>query len=192
VRKRIAIVRLAVCFAAVLGPMVGLACAQNTRAAIEAQYQRLATAIRQKDVDSILSIQAPNFTSRNPTGTSFDYAAMADYTRRLTASVDSVIHIRNVIRRFQGHGDTAVADVCQEFSRMQRFGDGRPRRVDTSALQEETWVRTSGGWKRQHVENVRGTRWFVDGVRLDPTKPFTPRLPAYVPDVDPPTGCGVR
>jgi len=86
----------------------------------------------------------------------------------------------------------ADADVCQEFSRIQRFADGRPRRVDTSALQEETWVRTAGAWKRQHVENVRGTRWFVDGVRVDPTKPYTPGMPAYVPDVDPPTGCGLR
>lgn len=184
--------RTVVRVAALLGVLAEPACGQSARAGVEAQYERLAVAIRKNDLSGILEIQASTFTSRNPTGTSFDYAAMEAYTRCMTASIDSVIHIRNTIRSFREQGDTAVADVCQEFSRMQRIGDGRPRRVDTSALQEETWVRTPAGWKRSHVENVRGTRWFVDGVRVDPMKPFTPGSPEYVPEVDPPTGCGLR
>jgi hypothetical protein len=38
----------------------------------------------------------------------FDFAAMERYTRRLAAAVDSVIHIRNVIRNFKERGDTSV------------------------------------------------------------------------------------
>jgi len=166
--------------------------AQDARIAIEAQYQRLADAIQRHDVEGILAVQARNYSSINPTGSTFDFAAMERYTRQLAAAVDSVIHVRNVIRTFEQHGDTAVADVCQEFSRIQRFGDGRPRRVDTSALQRETWLHLADGWKRLHVEDVRGTRWFVDGVRVDPSRPYTPGMPAYVPEVDPPTGCGLR
>jgi hypothetical protein len=166
--------------------------AQDARIAIEAQYERLADAIRRNDVPGILAVQARAYSSINPTGSTFDYAAMERYTRRLAAAVDSVIHIRNVIRTFEQHGDTAVADVCQEFSRIQRLGDGRPHRVDTSALQRETWVRLADSWTRLHVEDVRGTRWFVDGVRVDPSRPYTPGMPAYVPAVDPPTGCGLR
>jgi hypothetical protein len=165
---------------------------QDSRAAIEAQYDRLAIAIRRNDVDSILAVQDPSFSSVNPTGNTFDYAAMEAYTRRLVAAIDSIIHIRNLIRQFEQQGDTATADVCQEFSRIQRFGDGRPRRVDTSALQRETWVRRGAAWKRLHVNNVRGMRWFVDGIRVDPSRPYTPGMPAYVPALDPPTGCGLR
>jgi hypothetical protein len=166
--------------------------AQGSRTAIETQYQRLAEAIRHNNVERILALQAPNFSSRNPNGSTFDFAAMEQYTRRLAAAVDSVIHIRNVIRTFEERGDTSVADVCQEFSRIQRFGDGRPRRVDTSALQRETWVHLADGWKRLQVTNVHGRRWFVDGVRVDPSRPYTPGMPAYVPEPDPPTGCGLR
>ena len=165
--------------------------AQNARAAIEAQYQRLAEAIRRNDVEGILAVQAPDFSSDNPTGT-FDYAAMERYTRRMVAAVDSVIHIRNVIRSFEERGDTSVADVCQEFSRVQRLGDGGRHRIDTSVLQRESWIHQADGWKRLHVTNEHGMRWFVDDVRVDPSRPYTPGMAAFVPEPDPPTGCGLR
>lgn len=153
----------------------------------------MAEAIRHNVVEEILAFQAANFSSVNAaTGATFDYAAMETYTRRMVAAVDSVIHIRNIIRSFEQRGDTAVADVCQEFSRIQRIGEV-PRRVDTSALQRESWILQDGEWKRFRVENVRGNRWFVDGVRIDPARPgYVPGMPPYAPEVDPPTGCGLR
>lgn len=166
--------------------------ARDARGAVEARYAALAEAIRQNNVEKIPSFQAPNFSSSNPNGKTFDYAAMESYTRRLSSAIDSVVHIQNVIRSFELHGDKAVAEVCQEFSRMQRIGDGQPHRVDTSALQRETWVRRDGQWRRQRVEDVHGMRWFVDGVRVDPSKPYTHGMPAYEPESDPPTGCGLR
>jgi hypothetical protein len=169
-----------------------LALAQDSRASIESRYQQLAEAIRRNDVEAILAFQAPGFSSRNPNGSIFDFAAMERYTRRLAAAVDSVIHIRNVIRSFEERSDTSVADVCQEFSRLQRLGDDRRHRIDTSVLQRETWVHLADGWKRLNVTNVHGMRWFVDGVRVDPSKPYVPGTPAYVPEPDPHTGCGLR
>lgn len=184
------------CLTMSLGGMLAttprLLSAQDSRTAIEARYRQLAEAIRRNDVERILALQAPDFSSKNPEAGTFDFAAMERYTRRLSAAVDSVIHVRNVIRTFEERGDTSVADVCQEFSRIQRLGDGRSHRVDTSVLQRETWVRLPDGWRRLHVTNVHGMRWFVDGTRVDPSKPYTPGMPAYVPEVDPPTGCGLR
>ena len=188
-RAMLAIPPLLLCAACAAQPRP--AAGADARAEIEARYAALADAIRRDEVEGILAFQAPDFTSRNPNGQAWDYAAMADYTRRLVAVVDSVIHIRNLIRDFRVRGDTAVADVCQEFSRIQRFPEG-PRRVDTSALQTETWVRHPRGWLRSRVENVRGTRWFVDGRRVDATQPYRPDAPEYAPADDPPTGCGLR
>ena len=162
----------------------------DARAEVAAQYERLAEAIRRGDVEAILAMQAPDFSSSNVGGGVFDYAAMEAYTRRMTSAIDSVIHNRNVIREFTLRGDTAVADVCQEFSRIQRV-DGAPHRVDTSVLQTETWVRRPDGWRRRHVENERRMRWFVDGRRIDPLRPSLGG-PEYRPDPDPPTGCGLR
>lgn len=143
----------------VLGPIVWLVAAaaprsghtQTARIEIEHQYESLAAAIRSNDPAKILALQSPSFTSVNVTGEVFRYAAMADYTRRLTSLIDSVIHIRNAIRTFRATKDTAVAEVCQEFSRLQRFGSGPAHRVDTSVLQTETWLRTVEGWRRDRV-----------------------------------------
>jgi hypothetical protein len=183
---------LAMSLGGMLATTPELALAQDSRTAIESQYQQLAEAIRQNDVEGILALQAPDFSSSNPSGNIFDFAAMERYTRRLTAAVDSVIHIRNAIRSFEERGDTSVADVCQEFSRLQQLGDGRRHRIDTSVLQRETWVHLADGWKRLNVTNEHGMRWFVDGVRVDPSRPYVPGMPAYVPELDPPTGCGLR
>jgi hypothetical protein len=163
----------------------------SPRKPLEDRYAQLAAAIRTNRLERILAFQSPAFTSVNVTGQVFDYQAMADYTRRLTSAIDSVLHVQNRIRRLQILGrDTAVVHVCQEFSRIQRIGDGHPHRVDTSALQTETWVRDSAGWFRTRVEDVHGTRWFVDGVRVDPTRPYTAGMPPYRPAVDSVTGCG--
>ena len=78
---------------------------------------------------------------------------------------------------------------------MQRLGDGRPHRLDTSALQRERWVLSGTEWRRERVDDVHGLRWFVDSVRvdpsrrIDPSRPSTP-APPFKPDPDPPTGCG--
>jgi len=167
------------------------ALAQNTRAAIERRYATLDSAIRRNDVAGMLAIQSPNFTSDNVGGVALDYARMVERTRLLASLIDSVIHARNTIREFTTTGDTAVVTVCQEFSRIQRVA-GRARRVDTSVLQRERWVRIGGEWKRDRVDDEHGLRWFVDGVRIEPGRPYAPDAPPYAPNPDPPTGCGLR
>jgi hypothetical protein len=162
---------------------------QSERASIERQYRRLDSAVARNDVTAILAFQSPAFTSINPNGAVFEYQAMEARTRLLSSLVDSVIYVRNTIRDFAGHGDTVVVTVCQEFSRIQRI-DGRPRRVDTSVLRRERWAPVGTEWKRERVDDVHGTRWFVDGVRVDAVRPYSSGAPPYAPNPDPPTGCG--
>lgn len=162
---------------------------QAERASIERQYQRMDSALERNDVNAILAFQAPTFRSGSPNGAALDYQAMEARTRLLSSLVDSVIYAHNTLREFVSHGDTVVVTVCQEFSRIQRIG-GRPRRVDTSVLQRERWVRVGTEWKRDRVDDVHGMRWFVDGVRVDAVRPYSPEAPPYAPNPDPPTGCG--
>ena len=172
---------------ALAGPARALC--QTDRASIQRQYSRLDSALQRNDVTAILAVQAPTFTAINPTGTVMDYQAMEARTRLLSSLVDSVIYVGNTIRDFAGQGDTVIVNVCQEFSRIQRI-DGRPRRVDTSVLQRERWVRVGAEWKRERVDDVHGMRWFVDGVRVNALRPNSSETTPYAPNPDPPTGCG--
>lgn len=181
-------------------PGVG-AGAATARREIEARYAQIGDATVRKDAAALLDLYDPAYLAVNPAiNQRFDYAAVAAYTRRQLAAVDTTLRLRNTIRAFTAGGpgggaavgDTAVADVCQEFARVQRSGDGVPRRVETSALQREVWVRRTDAWRRLRVEGVHGARWFVDAVRVDPGRPYTPGMPAHAPSPDPPTGCGAR
>ena len=75
----------------------------------------------------------------------------------------------------------AVAEVFQEATRYRELA-GQRRKVDTSVLQRETWAKTAEGWKLKVVDNVRDQKRFVDGKRVDPTKPYDPKDPPYNPD----------
>jgi hypothetical protein len=75
----------------------------------------------------------------------------------------------------------AVAEVFQEASRTRELA-GKVRKVETSVIQRETWVKTLEGWKLQSVDNVRDQRRFVDGKRVDPTKPYDPNAPSHTLD----------
>jgi tetratricopeptide (TPR) repeat protein len=58
---------------------------------------------------------------------------------------------------------------------------GRLRHVDTHAVQDEQWVRTSEGWRRGNIFNVRNGPAFVDGKRVDTNKQYDPEAPEYDP-----------
>ena len=80
-----------------------------------------------------------------------------------------------------GECGVAVAVVHQRWSRMQMKA-GKLRRIDTEAIQTETWVNTADGWKLKHIGDVKPGAWYVDGKRIDPSKPYDPNAPEYKPD----------
>jgi hypothetical protein len=58
------------------------------------------------------------------------------------------------LRLRRGECAEAAAVVHQRWSRMQ-LKAGKLRRVDTEAIQTETWVRTKDGWRLRHIGNVK-------------------------------------
>jgi hypothetical protein len=56
--------------------------------------------------------------------------------------------------------------------------------VETTAVQDETWVRTPDGWKNRRVSNIHARRWNIDGKTVDPNQPYDPDAPPYNPPAD--------
>jgi hypothetical protein len=153
---------------------------ERARREIVAQYNKIAEANARKDLDAELAIRAPDFSARFPDGRVASAEEMAGYSRALFAQMQPPVVVRNTIRAFDYRGDTAVATVWQEFSRMQTKA-GALRHVETTAQQRETWVRTSEGWKLRHVADVKPGAWYVDGKRVDPSKPYDPDAVPFDP-----------
>jgi hypothetical protein len=173
-------------FLMVLPLNVSIATAQDDAAVkkeIEAQYQKLAEAHDKKDLKAIAALKTSEFHAVFPDGRVGDVKQMEQYTRQFIESNRPPFNIRNTIQKLTVSENKliAVAEVFQEISRTRELA-GKVRKVDTSVKQRETWVKTPEGWKLKSVDSVRDQKRFVDGKRVDPTKPYDPDAPPYDPD----------
>lgn len=151
------------------------------RRALEEQYAKIAEAQRNEDIDALRATRTPDFTVDLPNGQRWDLETSLNYSRAGFQQVERNINLSNTIDSLDVNGDTAVAVVHQRWSRMQ-VKAGQLRRVDTEAIQTETWVNTKEGWRLKHIGNVKPGAWFVDGKRIDPSRPYDPNAPEYKPN----------
>lgn len=151
------------------------------RRALEEQYVKIAEAQRNEDIEALRLIRTPDFTAVLPNGQTWNLETYLNYARAGFAQVESNVSISNTIDTIDLHGDEAVAVVHQHWVRMQMKA-GKMRRVDTSTIQTEAWMNTKDGWKLKRVSDVKPQAWYVDGKRIDPSKPYDPDAPEYKPE----------
>ena len=148
--------------------------------AIDAQYAKLAEAMRKKDIDALFALYGPDFHAVTPTGEVWTRERSLAYQRNGLAQVKETRHISNTILRLAVCGDRATATVLQVWYRTQMMAD-KLRRVETNAVQDEHWVRTPDGWKRGNIDEVKNGPAFVDGKRVNTNNPYDPEAPEYDP-----------
>ncbi len=155
----------------------------DVRKELEAQYKRLAEAHDKQDLKAIVGLKTADFHAIFPDGKVGDSQLMEQYSKQFLESNQPPYNQRFTILKLAVSENKliAVAEVLQEVARYREMA-GKLRKVDTSAVQRETWAKTPDGWKLKSVDNVRDQKRFVDGKRVDPTKPYNPDDPPYVPD----------
>src|SRR5918911_1704223 len=155
----------------------------EVRKELEAQYKRLAEAHNRQDLKTIVGLKTADFHAIFPDGRVGDSKMMEQYSKQFLESNQPPYNIRFTIQQLTVSENKliAVAEVLQEATRYRELA-GKRRKVDTSVVQRETWAKTPDGWKLKSVDNVRDQKRFVDGKRVDPTKPYDPDDPPYNPD----------
>lgn len=148
--------------------------------AIDAQYGKLAEALRKKDLDTLFALYTPDYQVKMPNGEVWNREKSLAYQRNGYAQVKETTHISNTILQIALCGDEATATVLQQWYRTQTMS-GKLRRVETNAVQDEKWIKTPDGWKRGNINEIDSGANFVDGKRVDITKPYDPEAPAYDP-----------
>jgi hypothetical protein len=172
---------------ALLAALCGGASAEIDDSAIkellDAQYTKLAEAHNRKDEKAIAALKTADFHSIFPDGKIGDVQTMRTYTKRFLENNQPPYTIKVTIQALQVSENKliAIATVLQEVSRS-RLIDGQRRNIGTRVVQDETWSKTPSGWKLKYVANVHDQKNFVDGKRVDPTKPYDPNAPPYLPD----------
>lgn len=138
------------------------------RKAIEDWYARNMAAFKAKDVTAIMALRTEDFHTITPDGRVNTRADMEARTRLFLDRIDHFISQDNQIGTIELDADLASADITQRTVRMQRFPDGTLHKVESSAVQRETWKKTAEGWKLYRVDNIR------DGGLLVDDKPYKP------------------
>ena len=138
------------------------------RRAIEGWYARNMAAFEAKDLAAIMALRTDDFHTITPDGKVNTRAEMETRTRLLLDRIDHFISQDNQIGTIELEGDLASADITQKTVRMQRFPDGSLHKVESGAVQRETWKKTAAGWKLYRVDNIR------DGGLLVDDQPYKP------------------
>lgn len=152
---------------------------------LEAQYKKLTEAHDRKDLKAIVALKTSDFHTFFPDGRIGDSKLMEEYSRNFLERNQPPFNQRITIQKLTVSSNKliAVAEVLQELARYQDL-EGKRRKVETSVVQREIWAKTPEGWKLKSVDNTREHKTFVDGKRIDPTKPYNPADPPYSPDDD--------
>jgi tetratricopeptide (TPR) repeat protein len=149
--------------------------------AIDAQYGKLAETIRKKDLGAMFALYAPDLHAVTSTGEVWDRERSLAYQRNGLAQVKETTLISNTILRLSVCGENeATATVLQVWYRTQMMR-GKLRLVQTTAVQDEQWVKMPEGWRRRKIDNVINGTALVDGKRVDTDKDYDPDAPAYDP-----------
>ncbi len=147
---------------------------------LEAYYKKTAEAVINKNLEATLQYREL-LTIETPDGKLHPSAEVAESTKAQFKLNQNILKISNTILSLTTENNRAVAFVRQEFSRMQNLA-GQLRRVDSSIAQTEVFTKTSEGWKVTYIKIPGLQIRYVDGRRVDPTKPYNPDVPAYNPD----------
>jgi hypothetical protein len=142
---------------------------RTVREELEAQYEKLAEANKRKDLAAIMALKTDTFYTIGPRGELNDRVLMEEYSRRFIAGFLPPIEIKQTIvdLKVSEHELVAIVNVRQEVSRFREI-DGVRRKVETSVLQRETWVKQNGEWKLHFVDDVHDQATLIDGKPLPP------------------------
>ncbi len=150
---------------------------------LNSRYEALAKAMDERNLTKILSFKTGDFHAIGPDGRVLDHITMKEYSRQFITNNIPPYNTKNTILnlRLSDNKIVAVVDVLQESVRKRDLL-GKIREVKTTVLQTETWIFINKQWELKSVDNVHDQKRFIDGKRVDPTKPYNPDDPPYDPD----------
>jgi hypothetical protein len=153
---------------------VNVACANREwtigtpdRGALEAAYRTQDEAIKRSDAKAFMATIGANYTVHLRNGVTLTReqveSAIAADMRRTVGVERATSRITELILQ----GDTAQVVVTHETVRTVSDATGTPRRWESGVVHRETWIRTSGGWRINRLEELQQLYLRRDGVSLN-------------------------
>jgi len=149
------------------------------KAELEGRYEQMAKAFAARDSSAIFALRTPDFCIHYPGGERDSAARARQVLVHFITQNLPPIQFHYVIRSLDVlSADVAEVDLFQKGSRYQMLA-GKSRLVEHEVKQRDTWRRVKGTWRLASVDDIHDRRRWVDGVPVDPSKPFDPEAKPF-------------
>lgn len=141
-----------------------LPCRASIREELQKQYDRFAKAYVQNDVETLLSILAPDYTLKDSKGKTTTFAQYKDILKKRKADNKKTSAYKTILTDVKVKGETALATTMEKNDTTEDDPNtGELRKVVHIHQYKDTWIRLKGGWRLKRTESA--------GERTEPAKP---------------------
>lgn len=128
-------------------------------------YAELAEHSRNKDVKALMRFNTDDYSVKLRDGKAISSQQLAQGVTRYFASEQFVrqIAFTYTIMEITRSEDEVIVLVEQKDKRIQIRRDGKPHEVIANVIHKDIWIKTSEGWRRKLTEELKQTKFTVDG-----------------------------
>jgi ketosteroid isomerase-like protein len=166
-------VATAVCFGWLIILSISFAFAGNDKRLkkeIKALYDKQLEVGKRRDVKALMEFNTVNYSVKLLNGNELSRQQIEEGMTRYFASGQLVRQISFTFKILEitPKGDEVIVLVEQRDKRIQIRRDGKPHEVEANVIHRDTWIKSAEGWKRKRTEEIKQTKFTVDGKRVDP------------------------
>jgi ketosteroid isomerase-like protein len=130
---------------------------------IQAVYNRIAAAMKKKDIDAIAATGAPNFKTTAGTRT-MNAEQSLNVVKQFMAAVKEFKTVTMTVESIKLMGDSAAVVIMRSnVVAITNPQQGKTHTMVSKGSSRDHWVKTGKGWLLQSVEDIPGATTTVDG-----------------------------
>ena len=148
--------------------------AQNDAAAVrkelESSYASMARALKEKDLQTLMSHLADDYTQKGLTGTIANRRKVESDLKQTMDSMETLNATYRIVTIVVGKNET-IANIRYGFSgvtKTEADPGGRSHSVEFMSPMRAVWTKTEQGWRLKRMEELKGGLLKLDG---KPSKP---------------------
>jgi hypothetical protein len=132
---------------------------------IKALYAKQIEVGKTRDVKAMMEFNTTDYSVKLLNGNKLSRQQLEQGITRYFASGQLIrqISFSYKILEIAPSGDEIIVLVEQRDKRIQIRRDGKPHKVEANVIHRDTWIKRPEGWKRKLTEEIKQTKFTVDG-----------------------------
>ena len=132
---------------------------------IKSLYAKQIEVGKTRDVKAMMEFNTPDYSVKLLNGNKLSRQQLEQGMTRYFTSGQLVrqISFSYKILEITPSGDEVIVLVEQRDKRIQIRRDGKPHQVEANVIHRDTWIKSAESWKRKLTEEIKQTKFTVDG-----------------------------